>query len=147
MSILVDAVQDYCGSEHFLFLDSDLKVYAEYLLAHWAGEVGDGLSDAQVLQSLKSVGQLDVPVESRKAFPNLLREFLSYLSSTGRFPGVDRSLEVIDEAEDQYVASFRDDGSMRGETVRKQFAKVGRNDPCPCGSGHKFKKCCIGLIS
>jgi len=24
-------------------------------------------------------------------------------------------------------------------------AKVGRNDPCPCGSGKKFKKCCLGL--
>jgi uncharacterized protein len=22
---------------------------------------------------------------------------------------------------------------------------VGRNDPCPCGSGKKFKKCCLGL--
>lgn len=22
--------------------------------------------------------------------------------------------------------------------------KIGRNDPCPCGSGHKFKKCCMG---
>ena len=22
------------------------------------------------------------------------------------------------------------------------FSKVGRNDPCPCGSGKKFKKCC-----
>ncbi len=21
--------------------------------------------------------------------------------------------------------------------------KIGRNDPCPCGSGKKFKKCCI----
>lgn len=25
----------------------------------------------------------------------------------------------------------------------KPFAKVGRNDPCPCGSGKKFKKCCL----
>jgi hypothetical protein len=24
---------------------------------------------------------------------------------------------------------------------------VGRNDPCPCGSGKKFKKCCLGLIN
>jgi len=24
--------------------------------------------------------------------------------------------------------------------------KVGRNDPCPCGSGKKFKKCCIVKI-
>ena len=26
-------------------------------------------------------------------------------------------------------------------TVKNQYAKVGRNDPCPCGSGKKFKKC------
>jgi len=26
-------------------------------------------------------------------------------------------------------------------TVRRQTPKVGRNDPCPCGSGKKYKKC------
>jgi uncharacterized protein YecA (UPF0149 family) len=26
---------------------------------------------------------------------------------------------------------------------RNIFRKVGRNDPCPCGSGKKFKKCCL----
>ncbi len=26
--------------------------------------------------------------------------------------------------------------------VTRQDAKVGRNDPCPCGSGQKYKKCC-----
>lgn len=26
--------------------------------------------------------------------------------------------------------------------VKREFPKVGRNDPCPCGSGRKFKKCC-----
>jgi uncharacterized protein len=31
-------------------------------------------------------------------------------------------------------------GLPRREPVRA--AKVGRNDPCPCGSGSKFKKCC-----
>jgi len=30
-----------------------------------------------------------------------------------------------------------------GATVRKDPSeKVGRNDPCPCGSGKKYKKCC-----
>lgn len=29
-----------------------------------------------------------------------------------------------------------------GITVRRQEAKVGRNDPCPCGSGKKYKACC-----
>ncbi len=28
------------------------------------------------------------------------------------------------------------------ETFRREAPKVGRNDPCPCGSGKKFKKCC-----
>jgi hypothetical protein len=27
--------------------------------------------------------------------------------------------------------------------IRQDFARVGRNDPCPCGSGKKFKKCCL----
>ena len=27
-------------------------------------------------------------------------------------------------------------------TVRRKEKKVGRNDPCPCGSGKKYKKCC-----
>ncbi len=29
-----------------------------------------------------------------------------------------------------------------GKTVRRESPKVGRNDPCPCGSGKKYKKCC-----
>ena len=27
------------------------------------------------------------------------------------------------------------------KTVRREGVKVGRNDPCPCGSGKKYKKC------
>ena len=35
------------------------------------------------------------------------------------------------------------DGSEKGRTVRRTAAqKIGRNDPCPCGSGLKYKKCC-----
>jgi len=30
------------------------------------------------------------------------------------------------------------------DTVRRSTPKVGRNDPCPCGSGKKFKNCCGG---
>jgi uncharacterized protein YecA (UPF0149 family) len=28
-------------------------------------------------------------------------------------------------------------------TVRRDGPKIGRNDPCPCGSGRKYKKCCL----
>jgi preprotein translocase subunit SecA len=31
-----------------------------------------------------------------------------------------------------------------GETFVRTSPKVGRNDPCPCGSGKKHKKCCLG---
>ncbi|WP_457105236.1 DUF1186 domain-containing protein [Methylobacterium sp. P5_C11] len=33
-----------------------------------------------------------------------------------------------------------------GEPQRNPFKDVGRNDPCPCGSGKKFKKCCLGKV-
>ena len=35
-----------------------------------------------------------------------------------------------------------DDAAIR--TIRRESPKVGRNDPCPCGSGKKYKKCCGG---
>jgi uncharacterized protein YecA (UPF0149 family) len=27
-------------------------------------------------------------------------------------------------------------------TIKREGEKVGRNDPCPCGSGKKYKRCC-----
>lgn len=38
-----------------------------------------------------------------------------------------------------------EDGTARvgGGTVVRVGPKVGRNDSCPCGSGKKYKKCCI----
>ncbi|RPH59574.1 MAG: YecA family protein, partial [Burkholderiales bacterium] len=32
--------------------------------------------------------------------------------------------------------------AMRVETVRREQPKLGRNEPCPCGSGRKYKACC-----
>ncbi|NOZ62027.1 MAG: hypothetical protein GXO74_10135 [Calditrichaeota bacterium] len=33
-------------------------------------------------------------------------------------------------------------GLTKVETYHRETPKVGRNDPCPCGSGKKYKKCC-----
>ncbi len=33
-------------------------------------------------------------------------------------------------------------GEVKTETVVRASPKVGRNDPCPCGSGKKYKQCC-----
>lgn len=34
------------------------------------------------------------------------------------------------------------DGKLLQETVVRDSPKIGRNDPCPCGSGKKYKHCC-----
>ena len=39
------------------------------------------------------------------------------------------------------TSSAASDGTVKAEPVRKS-KKVGPNDPCPCGSGKKYKKCC-----
>jgi len=38
-------------------------------------------------------------------------------------------------------AESRGDYGKRQATIRRDVPKVGRNDPCPCGSGKKYKKC------
>ena len=40
------------------------------------------------------------------------------------------------------AAGAGDDKSVRKEPMKKKV-KVGRNDPCPCGSGKKYKNCCL----
>jgi len=42
--------------------------------------------------------------------------------------------------QDQLVYSH--DGEVARQPVRRSKKKVGRNQPCPCGSGKKYKKCC-----
>ncbi len=39
-------------------------------------------------------------------------------------------------------SSGSSDGSEKGRTVRNKAKKIGPNDPCPCGSGKKYKNCC-----
>jgi len=50
------------------------------------------------------------------------------------------STQVVVEAFDAAIEGRRP-GVRQGPIVREQ-PKVGRNEPCPCGSGKKYKKCC-----
>lgn len=40
------------------------------------------------------------------------------------------------------ATNYSDDGNSGAHTPIKKEKKVGRNDPCPCGSGKKYKNCC-----
>ncbi|MFQ5501329.1 MAG: SEC-C metal-binding domain-containing protein, partial [Phycisphaerae bacterium] len=43
---------------------------------------------------------------------------------------------------DQQAAMQAQGAEKKIETIRREQPKVGRNQPCPCGSGKKFKQCC-----
>ncbi|WIF93909.1 preprotein translocase subunit SecA [Caminicella sporogenes] len=56
------------------------------------------------------------------------------------------NVTIETETKRQQVAKITDtrgaDKALSGKTVVRKGKKVGRNDPCPCGSGKKYKKCC-----
>ena len=39
-------------------------------------------------------------------------------------------------------AAGADDGTLKKQPARKSVKRPGMNDPCPCGSGKKYKRCC-----
>jgi preprotein translocase subunit SecA len=45
-------------------------------------------------------------------------------------------------AERQRAAAQAPQGEQKVKQIRLESPKVGRNEPCPCGSGKKYKKCC-----
>jgi preprotein translocase subunit SecA len=49
--------------------------------------------------------------------------------------------EIRERQQQDYVMSRGDTGAKTA-TVKREGKKVGRNDPCPCGSGKKYKHCC-----
>ncbi len=63
--------------------------------------------------------------------------------STGQGRGLLREVSRFVRENGQW---FYVDGDLQDSAVvaPKKGVKAGRNDPCPCGSGRKFKKCCGG---
>jgi len=50
--------------------------------------------------------------------------------------------ELAQPDEQEMTFSHGDGGQQKKKPVKRASDKVGRNDPCPCGSGKKYKKCC-----
>ena len=136
-----EAVSDYCASERFLFLDDHLKGHAEQLLAQWSSTVDEPLDYDALESSVTAVATLDLPVEVKRDFPDILDGFFEYIGSTANYPDAPLWQDHLAEIALTYGDRIRDDGSVRGKTVTRAL-RVGRNDPCPCGSGKKYKRCC-----
>ena len=148
-------IDDFTVSQHYFFLDKKVKEHAAGLLAAFVSACGRrGIRSPEQLTDslcetvlLNDIPRLDLPLAARRAVPELLREFFNYLVVSGRFPPALSWGDRVASLDTKYQALFREDGSVKGETFRKKYTDVNRNDPCPCGSGKKFKKCCMDLIS
>jgi uncharacterized protein YchJ len=143
----IEYIQDYISSEYFYFLDSKLKEQAEVILQFWCNETGNEPGTAQIETAFRKAAQLEIDLNVKKGIPEIVKEFYTFLSSSGKIPAAQEWGRMVTLYEDEYRESFRDDGSVRGTTHVKKYSDTGRNDPCPCGSGKKYKKCCMGLIS
>lgn len=154
-----------CGSEKELaeccapIIDGTLALTAEALMrarytAFVTKQIGDFLKDTLVAEKQDQFDLREVEMSAREA----------------EGQGFElRAIEGGDEGDEtgtvEYVARFRIhgqvqahhelasfqrqdgrwlyvDGQVNPRQAPRQVAKVGRNDPCPCGSGQKFKKCC-----
>lgn len=51
--------------------------------------------------------------------------------------------EDADDMLDRAFSGILDEISGGGNVEQRRVVKIGRNDPCPCGSGKKYKQCCL----
>ena len=54
-----------------------------------------------------------------------------------------RALSSAEAVRDGQQTTNAGGEGKKQEPIRNRADKVGRNDPCPCGSGKKFKNCCM----
>ncbi|MBN1626689.1 MAG: preprotein translocase subunit SecA [Deltaproteobacteria bacterium] len=95
---------------------------------------------------LRGYGQLDPLREYKKEGFSLFEELMNRVSeeiitTLSRIQVRRQRPEEIPMKKRAMRFSHGDEGD-KPVTVRRKGEKIGRNDPCPCGSGKKYKKCC-----
>jgi preprotein translocase subunit SecA len=101
---------------------------------------------------LRGYGQKDPLVEFKKEAFTLFEEMMDRIDSeTIRYLFLIQPAKPEDEAREIERRQRRQQQQLQYQTGPAQAeapkpvragAKIGRNDPCPCGSGKKYKKCC-----
>ncbi len=96
---------------------------------------------------LRSYAQKDPVVEYRIEGFDMFDEMIASIREDTVKLMLTIQIKTNEEPKREQVAeptqeSGGSDGSISQEPVRNSATKVGPNDPCPCGSGKKYKKCC-----
>ncbi|MCC3866080.1 SEC-C domain-containing protein [Terrisporobacter petrolearius] len=102
----------------------------EYFMGFIDG-ISESLKEDIVLEEIEADSEISLKIDFEKLYFNMLNVEAEWLYT---LPGWEEilSAEKRKEIEKAY---------KKTKTVVKEN-RVGRNDPCPCGSGKKYKKCC-----
>jgi len=84
------------------------------------------------------VAAIALPGSVRESVPDLCAAFLEGLEREGRLAGGRAAGLALRAARRAYLDAA---GAPRAP-VRRPAPKISPNDPCPCGSGRKYKRCC-----
>ena len=93
---------------------------------------------------LRAYGQKDPVIEYQFEGYNMFDEMITAISSdTAKILLNARNPEKMERKQVAIPvnASLQSEEGPKKITIRNT-EKIGRNDPCPCGSGKKYKKCC-----
>lgn len=93
--------------------------------------VNDSLTQTLDLEALTEDTEIDININHEKLYFNMLDAKADYLYDLPQWAGI-----FSKEKKKEIQRSWRESKVIVNEP------KIGRNDPCPCGSGKKYKKCC-----
>lgn len=93
--------------------------------------INSSLTEPVDLDSLSEETEINIQIDFEKLYFNMLDAKADWLYNLTEWEGI-----LSQEKRSEITKEFK-----RSKIVIKED-KVGRNDPCPCGSGKKYKKCC-----
>ena len=102
----------------------------EYFMGFIDG-ISESLKEDIVLEEIEADSQISLKIDFEKLYFNMLSVEAEWLYTLPGWEGI-LSAEERKEIEKSYKKTKTD----------KKEKTVGRNEPCPCGSGKKYKKCC-----
>ena len=135
-------VEEYVESTPFSLLADGLKEQAPAVCSVFVDLAGPSSETVARRVLLEELPALDLEPAVRAAVPEILGNFLEWLEDTGRVADGRSLARFVGALGPAYRERCSPKGGLRTPPMVKKTADIGRNDPCPCGSGRKFKKCC-----
>ncbi len=111
---------------------------------HWMDHI-DAMSELRRGIGLRAYAQHDPVIAYKNESFDMFEEMVASIRETTVRKIFTIRLQTPDAPKREAVAKITNvggDGTEVRKSPRRVAAKIGRNDPCPCGSGKKYKKCC-----